>query len=103
MNHAAEKVNPDIPILIAEANFTHLSKLKRNFEELFLRNLNVTGRGYRAVELFPSDPEVLYYKAVVFISAGDFEDAVPYLDKALQLDPGFAEAEALGHKMKAWL
>ncbi len=51
MNHAAEKVNPDIPILIAEANFTHLSKLKRNFEELFPRNLNVTGRGYRAVEL----------------------------------------------------
>ncbi len=71
MNHAAEKVNPDIPILIAEANFTHLSELKRNFEELFPRNLNVTGRGYRAVEMFLSDSEVLYYKMTVPRIAGE--------------------------------
>ncbi len=51
MSHAIEKVATDVPILIAEANFTHLSELKRNFEQLFLKNLSVTGRGFRAVEL----------------------------------------------------
>jgi Tfp pilus assembly protein PilF len=51
MSHSAEKVAPDVPILIAEANFIHLSELKRNFEQLFLKNLSVTGRGFRAVEL----------------------------------------------------
>jgi Tfp pilus assembly protein PilF/CheY-like chemotaxis protein len=51
MSHVVEKVAPDVPILIAEANFTDLSELKRNFEQLFLKNLSVTGRGFRAVEL----------------------------------------------------
>ena len=51
MSKAIEKMDSDIPILIAEANFTHLSELKRNFEQFFLKNLNLTGRGFRAIEL----------------------------------------------------
>lgn len=51
MNSKSRVVDPEIPILIAESNYTDLSKLKRNFEKLFFKNLSATGRGYRAVEL----------------------------------------------------
>jgi tetratricopeptide (TPR) repeat protein len=51
MPHTAERLDPDIPILVAESNFSHLSGLKQKFEELYLKNLHVTGRGFRAIEL----------------------------------------------------
>ncbi len=57
----------------------------------------------RAAKIFPSDSKVFYCKAVAFVAAGDFEDSIPYLSKALQLEPAFAEARALEHKVGEWL
>ena len=57
----------------------------------------------RAVKIFPSDSKVFYCKAVAFVAAGDFEGSLPYLEKSLQLEPAFAEARALEHKVMQWL
>lgn len=57
----------------------------------------------RAMRMFPADAKVFYCKAVAYVAAGAFEDAVPYLNKALRIEPGFAEARALEHKVKKWV
>ena len=57
----------------------------------------------RAAKIIPSDSEVFYCKAVALVEEGHFEAAIPHLDKALQLNQGFAAARALDHKVRNWL
>ncbi|MAE06918.1 MAG: hypothetical protein CMH76_11365 [Nitrospinae bacterium] len=44
-----EQIDPTIPILIAERSPLHLPKFKVMFADFRLKNLTITGNGYKAI------------------------------------------------------